>query len=210
MVQMKNSLIYNDPTTPSIPIGDSIDVRNNQYSQEYCQLDTIANIRSMDIPKETSSVFRNIDNDLTKIIVFLDNNYRNRLLSLIHTDTFEPGCMNNTISFIGTLFKFGETAVVQWICQLYQENLNNPSVLIGLLNVNIYYSSAFHSVGTIMALAAMTNRSQEVKELGIRVLESNYSEDNYRALQSIQCEDKWLMDYIQQVIIDFEKELCLK
>ena len=61
-----------------------------------------------------------------------------------------------------------------------------------------------------MALAAMTNRSQEVKELGIRVLESNYSEDNYRALQSIQCEDKWLMDYIQQVIIDFEKELCLK
>lgn len=207
---MKNSLIYNDPTTPSIPIGNSIDVRNNQYSQEYCQPYAIVNLLPMDILKETSSIFSNIDNNLTKTIIFLDNNYSNRLLSLIHSDIFEPGCMNNTTSFVGTLFKFGETAVVQWICQLYQKNLDKPSILIGLLNVNIYYSSAFHSVSTIMALAAMTNRSQEVKELGIRALESNYSEDNYKALQSIQCEDKWLMDYIHQVIIDFEKELCLK
>lgn len=182
----------------------------SQQPNETSQTNPLFNISLIDIPTETSSVARLIDDELTKTIAFLHKNYKARLLSLIHTDSFEPGCINNTISFIQSLFKFGENAVVQWLCQLYQDYLNDPIVLIGLLNVNIYYSNEFKSVGIIMALAAMTNKSQEVKELGVRVLESHCCIEHYNALVSIQCEEQWLMDYIKQVIIDFKEELCLK
>lgn len=206
-MQMNN--LYNDSNCSAIGnIGTSIETIINKNIQQDIQQEPLFNVSIIDNSTETSSIANLIDDELTRIIDFLNENYKSRLLSLIYSDSFEPGCINNSISFINNLFKYGENAVVQWICQLYQENLNEPRILIGLLNINIYYSTEFHSVGIIMALAAMTNKSQEVKELGVRVLESKCCTEHYNALRSIKCEDKWLMDYIKQVIIDFEEELC--
>lgn len=191
MRQMNNSCLYNDPNCSVIGnIGTSIETITNKHMQQGIQQDALFNDSIIDNPTETSSIANLIDDELTRIIAFLNNKYKSRLLSLIYSDSFEPGCINNSISFINNLFKYSENAVVQWICQLYQENLNEPRILIGLLNINIYYSTEFHSVGIIMALAAMTNNSQEVKELGVRVLESNCCIEHYQALKSINCEDK--------------------
>lgn len=148
------------------------------------------------------------DIHIKRMLDFLDSNYRQRLILLIYGDTFEPGTSNSTIEYVKSLFRYGENAVVLWLTKLYNENLNNAAILCGILHINIYFHDIFSDVGTIMAMAAMTNKSQEVKELGVRVLESNCNLENLRALKSIQCEEKWLMEYIEQVISDFESELC--
>lgn len=207
---MNNNSLYNDLFfSIAEKIRTSIETKSNNDLQPDNQPDTLFNVLLIDSRKETSSIASFIDDEISKVIAFFNRNYKSRLLSLIYSDSFEPGYANNSIAFIKDLFKYGENAVVQWISQLYQENLNEPRILIGLLHINIYFSQEFHSVGIIMALAAMTNKSQEVKELGVRVLESNCCIEHYQALKSIKCEDIWLMDYIEQVISDFEEELCL-
>lgn len=207
---MNNNSLYNDLYfSIAEKIRTSIETKSNNDLQPDNQPDTLFNVLLIDSRKETSSIASFIDDEISKVIAFFNRNYKSRLLSLIYSDSFEPGYANNSIAFIKDLFKYGENAVVQWISQLYQENLNEPRILIGLLHINIYFSQEFHSVGIIMALAAMTNKSQEVKELGVRVLESNCCIEHYQALKSIKCEDIWLMDYIEQVISDFEEELCL-
>lgn len=207
---MNNNSLYNDLYfSKAEKIRTSIETKSNNDLQPDNQPDTLFNVLLIDSRKETSSIASFIDDEISKVIAFFNRNYKSRLLSLIYSDSFEPGYANNSIAFIKDLFKYGENAVVQWISQLYQENLNEPRILIGLLHINIYFSQEFHSVGIIMALAAMTNKSQEVKELGVRVLESNCCIEHYQALKSIKCEDIWLMDYIEQVISDFEEELCL-
>lgn len=207
---MNNNSLYNDLYfSIAEKIRTSIETKSNNDLQPDNQPDTLFNVLLIDSRKETSSIASFIDDEISKVIAFFNRNYKSRLLSLIYSDSFEPGYANNSIAFIKDLFKYGENAVVQWISQLYQENLNEPRVLIGLLHINIYFSQEFHSIGIIMALAAMTNKSQEVKELGVRVLESNCCIEHYQALKSIKCEDIWLMDYIEQVISDFEEELCL-
>ncbi len=207
---MNNNSLYNDLYfSIAEKIRTSIETKSNNDLQPDNQPDTLFNVLLIDSRKETSSIASFIDDEISKVIAFFNRNYKSRLLSLIYSDSFEPGYANNSIAFIKDLFKYGENAVVQWISQLYQENLNEPRILIGLLHINIYFSQEFHSVGIIMALAAMTNKSQEVKELGVRILESNCCIEHYQALKSIKCEDIWLMDYIEQVISDFEEELCL-
>lgn len=163
-----------------------------------------------DVSVSTSLAPKDIDNEIQRTIRYLDDNFRGRFISLIHTETFEPGVSNGTITFVKSLFRYGENAVVNWICRLYKDYLNNASILSGLLNIAIYYKEAFESVDVIMALAALSNKSQEVKELGIRLLESDCCVEHYNTLKSIHCEEKWIMDYVNKLIEDFQKELCLR
>lgn len=63
--------------------------------------------------------------------------------------------------------------------------------------------------GKTMALAALSHKNDEVKELGVRAFENWNSLNSLEVLKNISFDSNWLQDYLNQVIKDLKSELCL-
>lgn len=158
----------------------------------------------------TSSAEKSIDESVKRVVGYLQANKENTLLQKISSEvSFEPGIINGTISYFGTLLSYGEIPLVLWVSDLFVRYYNSDKILKGLLYIASYYNEVFASLDTMMALAAISHKSSEIKELAVRVLESNCNLVNYNALCSVGAQEQWLQEYINDVIRDFKKELCL-
>jgi hypothetical protein len=97
----------------------------------------------------------------------------------------------------------------EWINYLFVENFNDQTVLMGILRVLSHFD--YQEVvpqGPTVALAALANASAEVRECGIRAFENWGSLHSLKVLENVNCEEKWLDDYLKQVIADLQEELC--
>lgn len=152
----------------------------------------------------------NVDDEVKKVIAYLQSNKESILIQKIMSEViFEPCVINDTISYFGSLLAYGNVAVVMWISELFVYHYKSDKILKGLLYIAMYYNEAFANLDTMMALAAISHKSSEVRELAVRVLESNCNIVNYDVLRSLNVHEQWLKEYIQDVIRDFQKELCL-
>lgn len=157
----------------------------------------------------TNSEEEKNDYQVKEVVEYLHINKEPILIQkLFNESAFEPGIKNEFITYFGTLFAYGEIPVVQWTCRLFTRYYGLDKVIKGLLCIATYYHYAFCSFDVMMALAAIAHKSDEVKELAVRVLESNCTMENYYALCHIDTEVLWLREYIDQVISDFKEELC--
>lgn len=161
---------------------------------------------------EGSSISRipasKVDREVRERVSYLDINFRNRLIVMIYHEDFYPGETNETISFVGTLRRYSDVALVSWFTKLYADYIHTPPVLLGLLHIILYYNDVFREMLITTAHAAVSNESCEVQELGIRMLESKCCEEHLEALRSLKKQDAWLQNYIDRVKKDFEKQLC--
>ena len=150
------------------------------------------------------------DDEVERTIAYLRENKEQTLIQKINGETiFEPGIINETISYFNTLFSYGRTSVVRWVSKMFVDYYRADRIVKGLLYIAMYDSREFESLDSLMAMAAISNKNAEVKELAVRVLESNCNLINYQVLLSLDVHEDWLKEYIDDVIRDFQKELCL-
>ena len=149
-----------------------------------------------------------IDKEIASRVQYLDTNFRSRLVKMIYHETFFPGESNETIALVGSLRRYTDVALEKWFNNLYSEYYNTPIVLCGLLYIILFYSDIFDATLATVAVAAISNESCEIQELGVRMLESKCCKKHLESLKGLKKQDPWLQDYIDQVKSDFEKQLC--
>ena len=149
-----------------------------------------------------------LDVEIQSRVKYLETNYRSRLVTMIYHETFFPGESNETIAFIGTLRRYTDVALEKWFNNLYSEYYNTPQILRGLLYIILYFNDIFDATLATVAVAAISNESCEIQELGVRMLESKCCKKHLESLKGLKKQEPWLQDYIDQVKSDFEKQLC--
>lgn len=191
------------PPTNSISSANSTAQLEAKLSYENRLLDYREN--SSTIPSADA-----VDEEVEKVILYLRSSKEQTLIQKISSEvSFEPGIINETISYFGSLLSYGKIAVVMWTSQMFQDYYQIDRVIKGLLYIAMYYSEEFESINRMMAVAAISSKSNEVKELAVRVLESNCNLTNYQILISLDVHESWLREYIDDVIKDFKEALCL-
>lgn len=161
---------------------------------------------------ENSTNFKLDENFINqKRIDYLEQKITPLLISLIKNEDFEFGKKNETVKLIEQQLEFNSVATQNWFNKLYIKYFaSDEKILIGLLRiVESLNETSLHPTGEIMAIAALSHKNDEVKELGVRIFENWCSLNSYEILKSIKVETVWLQEYITQVIKDIEIELCL-
>ena len=155
------------------------------------------------------STTTSIDDQVKSSELYLKENYQNRLIQLIYQDSFYPDEINDTISFVRKLMDaYGNTVMTNWFAGLYNEFVGDSVVLKGLLYIILYYSDCFGDLLELTSQAAIVNKSKEINELGVRILESQCNLKHYNILCNLKDMEPWLQSYIDKVKSDFKRELC--
>ena len=132
------------------------------------------------------------------------------LISLIKNEDFDFGQSSESIRLVENELENNEFATKEWFNRLFIKYFSSKTetiILIGLLRIIEFLNERFVPDYQTMALASLSHQNNEVKELGVRILETTCCIENLEILKSIQTGTKWLQDYVNQVIEDFEQIL---
>ena len=147
---------------------------------------------------------------MEKRLKYLKNKVSPLFISLVKNEDFEFGQKSESIKIVENELKKNRIATQNWLSDLYLQYFpTDEKILMGILRVIEYFDEeALSPASHIIALASL-NKSDEIKEVCIRIFENWGSIKSYGILKGIKTDIKWLQAYINQVIKDIEKELCL-
>jgi len=141
---------------------------------------------------------------------FLREKVSPELINLINEEDFEFGFVSRSEELINKQLEINDLATRNWLNELFISNFKNDGILIGLLRIiGRFDQEIIFPQGQTMALAALSHRNNEIKELGIRAFENWASENSIQVLRNTNIELEWLNEYKNEVIADLEVELCL-
>ena len=141
---------------------------------------------------------------------FLKEKVTPQLLSFIKEEDFEFGQKSESINLVEKQIQINAIAAKNWFNQLYLYYFSDEKMLLSLLRIVEYFDKELlFPTSQTMAISALVHSNDEVKELGVRILENWCSIESYQILKNIKVDTNWLQQYIDQVILDLEKELCL-
>lgn len=131
-----------------------------------------------------------------------------KLLKLLREQDFEYGVDTPADELVRKSFSENISIAKEWLNQLFVENYDDQTVLMGILRVLSHFEyQEVAPQGPTMALAALSNVSAEVRECGIRAFENWSTLESLEVLKNVKCQEEWLNDYLQQVIADLNEEL---
>jgi hypothetical protein len=131
-----------------------------------------------------------------------------KLLKLLREQDFEYGVDTPADELVRKSFSENISIAKEWLNQLFVENYDDQTVLMGILRVLSHFEyQEVAPQGPTMALAALSNVSAEVRECGIRAFENWSTLESLEVLKNVKCEEEWLNDYLQQVIAELKEEL---
>lgn len=135
--------------------------------------------------------------------------YTKELLTIILEQDFEYGFDSPADLFIKRLLNQNPTATKEWLNSVFIDYFHDTRILIGLLQIisHIEYFEIYPQ-GPTMAVAALSHVDSEVRECGIRAFENWGTVASLNVLRNLRCHEKWLQEYVQQVISDLEEELA--
>lgn len=179
----------------------------NSIVSRSASLDDVIHFNEQEISVSSLPV-SSVDRKIDEHVDYLEQHYRFRLVSMIYHEAFFPGESNETIAFVSSLRRYTDVALEKWVNKLYGDYFNTPIVLRGLLYIILYFNDVFNATIANVATAAVANKSCEIQELGVRMLESHCCRRHLEILKGIKRQEPWLQEYIDQVKSDFEKQLC--
>jgi len=193
---------------------DIEDVEEQKVSNTFIESDQIVDnldelLKSSD---EYSTNFFLDENSINeRRMKFLNERITPQLLSLIKEDDFEFGQRSKSINLVEEQIQINSIATKNWFNQLYLDYFrNDEKTLLSLLKIVEYLDKElFFPTGQTMAISALAHSNDEIKELGVRILENWGAVESYEILRNVRVETSWLQQYINQVIQDLEEELCL-
>ncbi|HDT6574871.1 TPA: hypothetical protein QFT23_000969 [Bacillus cereus] len=129
-------------------------------------------------------------------------------LNMLRSDTFEPGYSSSSEEFVKSLLRINPIQTKAELNSIFLKNFQDEKILIGILHIisHIEYKDIF-PLGQTIALAALSHRNIEVREYAIRSYENWGNKDSLPILENIAFSEKWLQDYVDEVISDLEEEL---
>lgn len=131
-----------------------------------------------------------------------------RFLQLLREQDFEYGIDTPADAFLRKCYAENESVSKEWLNQLFVENFNDVTVVLGVLRVLSHFEyMEVAPQGLTMALAALTHSNAEVRECGIRACENWGTLECLSVLKKVHCSESWLNDYLKLVIVDLEEEL---
>jgi hypothetical protein len=134
--------------------------------------------------------------------------FSSKFLQLLREQDFEYGVDTPADELVRKCFHENEAISKEWINNLFVQNFSDQTVLMGILRVLSHFNyQEVAPQGPTIALAALVNASAEVRECGIRAFENWSSLHSLKVLENVKCEEKWLDDYLKQVIADLREEL---
>lgn len=129
-----------------------------------------------------------------------------RVVALTRECIFECGFENELDSFLRECLAKDGMATKEWLNEIFLEHFEDVSVVVGILRAIAHLEyDEISPTGPTMALAALSHRDIEVRECGIRAFENWESRDGLEYLKAIRCEERWLQDYLERVIVDLGK-----
>lgn len=136
------------------------------------------------------------------------NIFKKRITQLMLNETFTSGEIPQSESYINSLIdKYGKEQVMKCIMDMYASNYDNPKILIGFLHILSHFPyQDVTPYAPIMALALLQHKSNSVREFAIKAFENWGSRDSLGMLKSIQCDQPWLQNYLEEVISDIEND----
>lgn len=139
---------------------------------------------------------------------FSDEKLTNQFVAMILEENFEYGYSSNSERFFKKLLKEDPGRTTTWLGTIFLDCHNNSRILFGLLHIlsHIRYE-VIYPYGQIIALAALSHKSVEVKEGAVRAFENWANTDSLKYLKTVKCEEKWLAEYIDEVISQLEEEI---
>ncbi len=132
--------------------------------------------------------------------------FTTHLLSLIGECDFEYGFTASVDTFIRERLAENELATKEWLNDLFVRYWDDMAVLTGLLRAiaHLDYDEVCPA-GPTMAIAALSHKSVEVRECGVRAFENWAASDAVSLLEHLRCPERWLQEYVDDVIADLKR-----
>lgn len=131
-----------------------------------------------------------------------------RLISLLKDEDFEFGYISRSEELIREQLNINSLATRNWINEIFISNFDNEIILMGILRIiGRFDESLIFPQGQTIALAALSHKSDEIKELGVRAFEKWNSIESLAILKKLNFDKVWLQDYVTEVIHDIEEEI---
>ena len=132
-----------------------------------------------------------------------------RLIQLTRESSFEYGFENELDEFLRACLAQDAATTREWLNQTFFEHFDDTAVAVGLLRAVAHLDyDEVQPQGPAMALAALSHKDVEVRECAIRAFENWGRPETLTLLESIQCQEPWLQDYVTRVVADLRKELA--
>jgi hypothetical protein len=133
--------------------------------------------------------------------------FKNQFLASIKESVFDYGYSSDAENyFLSTIDSVGETCLL-WLTEVFAANFDKAGVIEGVLRViaNIPYDT-INSTGLTLATAALSHKSDVVKENAIRAFENWNDERCLPVLENIECANDFLQEYLNSVIAGIRED----
>lgn len=139
---------------------------------------------------------------------YSDEKLTKQLISLIRGDHFEYGCSSYSEIFVEELLKHQPIITMQLLNEIMLEYFSQTKIVVGILHIlsHLDYETVYPQ-GQTMAGMALSHQSVEVREMAVKAFENWGNAHSVIFLKSVRIEEKWLSDYVSQLISDLEEEL---
>ena len=139
---------------------------------------------------------------------FLKKRITNQLIETIIEESFEFGIKSKSEIIIEEQLSINALATRNWLNTIFIDYFDDERIIIGILRIiGRFDERIIFPQGQTMALAALSHKSTEIKELGVRAFENWGTYNSINVLENIDLDIEWLSDYKNQVIEDMKEEL---
>ncbi len=206
-----SDLVHGDLNSRNIistDVSDFIDFTMNLPSsytitlgEEISCIDIFHDDQSTQIVKPSPEIILDVKN-----IEEYKTKFTNSLLQLIHEEVFEFGMENAADRYVQENLRDYPLYTKVCLNAMLLKHFADVGVATGLLRIisHIDYEEIF-PMGQTMALSVLNHENIEIRECGIRAFENWGNIDSLDILRHIKCEEKWLQDYLEKVIIYLEE-----
>lgn len=135
-------------------------------------------------------------------------NETNFIYVLIHS-YFEDGMDNPAIDMLNSYFELSPYPSISWFSTFFNTHLKEPNISYRLLRCLCNYKYRKFSKNLISFVrGALNDKSVEVQEAAFMVLESWRTQECLDVIESTQCINPLLEDYVKILRAELEQELC--
>ena len=131
----------------------------------------------------------------------LKTQYTPQLIQLILESDFEYGIDSKVDPFVLEQMDINSFATMNWINDVFFENIDKPAILIGVLRL-ISRLPHYYLYSQCLAIAgtALSHEDTEVKECGVRAFENWGNLESLHTLEHLSVSPPWLQDYVNRVV----------
>lgn len=156
---------------------------------------------SVEIPKSTNSVI----NQKRKSVV---ENYCTEILNVIQNDVFEDGEISKSEMYILENFNEQNGEYIKTaLMKIFEENYGDEHILTGVLTmISAKSYEEMEYQGPIIPLALLQHEDIYLRDRAIQTYEIWNSKKGIPILEKLQCDQKWLQDYVNDVIFYLKRD----